>query len=497
MAKKIGWLVTDDGFQKSELLEDNEAFRKIKMIGGASDGTESIIPAAGMPNGDLYPCFYEGDEEPKVWRFKGRTLPIVDLSKFKNPEQAKLLVPEEEPYMFLPHTTQVIDGVIAGDHQLLFGPTGVGKTSILTNIAARIMQPTLRVNFTGQVSISDVVGSIGIVNGSTVWNDGPLPRAMRNGYWLICDEFDFGDPSVLSIFYPVLEARPKLCLKEHDGEIIEAHPNFRIFATGNSIGGGDKDGEYVGTQPLNAALLNRFSGHGSVIHVQPMKSKQEREVLSKRMPSMPARLIKRFCDMASKLRNGDGQNPPMIPTFSTRELINWGHKAMLYRDAIKAANITFLPLVKDINTRKGIEDAIQAVFGKRIIIGKMTIQGTDADGAPTTIVAPGKGRVSAQVTDKAEMKAIYDAKQAGLSFEQIEKDEKFNLRESNGMTAWRICKRYREALQREAAGVTKADDKKADEAPKAPKAKKKDDDEDEEEPDEDEEEEEEEEEEEA
>jgi hypothetical protein len=167
VAKKIGWLVTDDGFQKTELLEDNEAFRKIKMIGGASDGTESIIPAAGMPNGELYPCFYEGDEEPKVWRFKGRTLPIVDLSKFKNPEQARLLVPEEEPYMFLPHTTQVIDGVIAGDHQLLFGPTGVGKTSILTNIAARIMQPTLRVNFTGQVSISDVVGSIGIVNGST------------------------------------------------------------------------------------------------------------------------------------------------------------------------------------------------------------------------------------------------------------------------------------------------------------------------------------------
>lgn len=450
MATKIGWLVTETGLQKSEVLEENDVYRKIKLIGGEADGSEVVIPAVGMPNGDIYPAFYDGDVEPKLWRYKGRTLPLVDIATFENPKQAKALIPEAEEYAFLPHTIQLMDGIMAGDHQLLFGPTGVGKTSIILNIAARIGQPVIRLNFTGQVSISDVVGSIGIVDGCTVWNDGPLPRAMRSGSWLCLDEFDFCDPSVASIFYPVLEAKSKLCLKEHDGEIIEAHPNFRLFATGNSIGGGDKDGEYVGTQPLNAALLNRFSGHGSVLNIQPMKSKQEREVLQKRMPTMPTRLIKRFCDMASRLRHGDGQVPPMIPTFSTRELINWGKKTMLYRDALKAAEITFLPLVKDHGTKKEIEKVIQLVFGKRIIVGRMSISGTEADGTPARIVTPGKGRVSSQVTEKSELKAIYEAKNSGKSYKDIELDEKFNLRESNGMTAYRLIERYKELLAKEA-----------------------------------------------
>jgi hypothetical protein len=44
----------------------------------------------------------------------------------------------------------------------------------------------------------------------------------------VLDEFDFGTPDILSIFYPVLESKPKLCLKEHDGEIVEAQPRINI-----------------------------------------------------------------------------------------------------------------------------------------------------------------------------------------------------------------------------------------------------------------------------
>ncbi len=86
---------------------------------------------------------------------------------------------------------------------------------------------------------------------------------------------DFGAPDILCALYPILEATPKLCLKEHDGEVVDAHPMFRVFATGNSIGG-DRDGAYHGTQPLNVALLNRFSGHGQIIKIEAMKPKQDK-----------------------------------------------------------------------------------------------------------------------------------------------------------------------------------------------------------------------------
>lgn len=472
----MGWLTTQEGFLKAELVEVGDTYRKLIIKEGEQDGQTMVIPPEGIPNGDLHPAFFEQEEKPEVWRFKGRCLKVVKPEDFVPSglakeekalliEQIKSLIPQEEPYHFLPHTLQVIDGILAGDHQLMFGPTGVGKTSIILQIAARIGMPTIRLNFNGQTTLGDLVGSVGFGKEGTTWNDGALPRAMRHGFWLLLDEFDFGDPAIQSTFYPVLEAKPKLCLKEHNGEIVEGEPRFRVFATGNSIGQ-EADGEYHGTQPLNIALLNRFSGHGQVINIQAMNAKQEREVVKKRLPQMPPRLIRRACDCASNFRMGTANQPPLIPTFSPRELINWCTKMLLYRDAVKAASLTFLPLVKDKGVRDGIADAIRARFGKRIILGKTTIPTTvGADGLPVAITAGVGGRSSSMVTDHEEMKAIWKAYRGNggtLSYEGVEKDPKFNLKVANGNTAYRIIQRYDELLKR---GVIKADG----ETPKAEK----------------------------
>ncbi len=321
----------------------------------------------------------------------------------------------------------------------------------------------LRVNFNGQVSVSDLVGCVGLTKEGTVWNDGALTRAMRHGYWLVLDEIDFGSPDILSILYPVLEGSPKLCLKEHDGEVIHAHPGFRVFATGNSIGG--EDSQYCGTQRLNAALLNRFTGHGQAIKVEAMQPKQEREVLLTRLPILSATLAKRACEFASRLRAGDAQNPALLPTFSTRELINFCSKMLLYRDPMKAAESTFLAVVQDKNIRQPLEATIGLIFGKRVGLSRRgggtavgrasggggrapeTKAAKTAVGKPTRVTksrGEGIGRVASEVTEPTEVaaiKAAYKGNGGTLSYKQIEDDPRWNLRKANGNTAYRIVNR--------------------------------------------------------
>ena len=459
--EKIAWMTTTDGFQKVVIESETPRIRTVRLIGGARDGQSLRLPPVGMPNGKFLPALYEGEQPPTVWRYKGRSLPLVNADAFADPLQAKLLVPQKETYTFLPHTTNVIDAILASDHVLLFGGTGVGKTSLVLQIAARIGQPVLRVNFNGQVSVSDLVGCVGLTKEGTVWNDGALTRAMRNGYWLVLDEIDFGSPDILSILYPVLEGSPKLCLKEHDGEVIHAHPGFRVFATGNSIGG--EDSQYCGTQRLNAALLNRFTGHGQAIKIEAMQPKQEREVLLSRLPILSKTLAKRACEFASRLRAGDAQNPALLPTFSTRELINYLAKMLLYRDPMKAAEATFLAVVQDKNIRQPLEATIGLIFGKRVGVSRQNGGGRAASGSdgrtavakasrkpvgkPTkTPAGDGEtvGRVASEVTDPAEVAAIKNAYKGNggtLSYKQIEDDPRFNLRKANGNTAYRIVKR--------------------------------------------------------
>jgi hypothetical protein len=117
-----------------------------------------------------------------------------------------------------------------------------------------------------------------------------------------------------------------------------------------------------------------------------------------------------------------------LPTLSTRKLIQFCAKTLLYRDPLEAANLTFLSVVEDANVRQPIEEAVKLVFGKRVVMGRLS-QAGDAIGRTrktprASRSSPGVGRVASEVTDPTEMEAIWVAykKNGGtLSFQQIER----------------------------------------------------------------------------
>lgn len=199
-----------------------------------------------------------------------------------------------------------------------WGYHGTGKTSIGEQVCARMKRPWLRVQHTGNTEEAHIIGQYVVKNGATEYQLGPLPYAMLHGLVYCADEYDAALPSVCTVYQPVLEGKP-LIIKDAPPElrIIRPHPNFRIFATGNTNGSGDETGLYQGTQIQNAANYSRF---GITEEVDYMNPKMEIAVLVGQ-----AQITKddagRLVEFANDVRKAF-KAARIGSTISPRELIN-------------------------------------------------------------------------------------------------------------------------------------------------------------------------------
>jgi cobaltochelatase CobS len=198
-----------------------------------------------------------------------------------NPITAMHLREVNEDYQFPEVTKGVLRDIAKDRNCLLIGHSGTGKTSLIFEIAARINQPVRRINLDGQITVSELLGRLSSTDGNIVWIDGILPYCMRNGIWLIVDELDFGDPAILAGLHGVLEGDRQLVLNENGGEVVKAHPNFRFFATANSIGRMSAFRHlYQGTNIMNNATVSRW---GRLHYIDYMDKTAEAVLLKRKM----------------------------------------------------------------------------------------------------------------------------------------------------------------------------------------------------------------------
>lgn len=290
---------------------------------------------------------------------KGTPIPIEVLSG--HDAQAQVYLPDvDRNYIFnIDLVKKVIVGFQLNMPIYLWGFHGTGKTTILQQASARTRRPFLRVQHTINMQESDVLGQWTVKDGSTVFQLGPLPMAMINGWVYCADEYDFAMPSVTAVYQPVLEGEP-LLIKDappHFRKIIP-HPNFRFVATGNTNGVGDETGLYQGTLVQNAANYSRFK---ITDEVEYMDAKIEESILVSRtrIDRGNASKIVKFANEVRKMFR-DGK---ISMTISPRELISCGQLGIAYGgNWALGMELAFANRLSRVD-KKVVQEYMQRIFG--------------------------------------------------------------------------------------------------------------------------------------
>jgi MoxR-like ATPase len=148
--------------------------------------------------------------------------------------------------------------VIASDKfypVFITGLSGNGKTLSVEQACASTNRELIRVNITIETDEDDLIGGFRLVNGDTVWHNGPVVEALERGAVLLLDEIDLASNKILCL-QSVLEGKGVFLKKI--GKYINPKAGFNVIATANTKGKGSDDGRFVGTNILNEAFLERF-----------------------------------------------------------------------------------------------------------------------------------------------------------------------------------------------------------------------------------------------
>ena len=135
------------------------------------------------------------------------------------------------------------------------GLSGNGKTFSIEQACAQLGRELIRVNITIETDEDDLIGGFRLVNGETVWHNGPVVEALQRGAVLLLDEIDLASNKILCL-QSILEGKGVFLKKI--GKFVVPAKGFQIFATANTKGKGSDDGRFIGTNVLNEAFLERF-----------------------------------------------------------------------------------------------------------------------------------------------------------------------------------------------------------------------------------------------
>ena len=136
------------------------------------------------------------------------------------------------------------------------GLSGNGKTFSVEQACAQLGRELIRVNITIETDEDDLIGGFRLVDGATVWHNGPVVEALERGAVLLLDEVDLASNKILCL-QSILEGKGVFLKKT--GRYVQPAAGFNVIATANTKGKGSDDGRFIGTNVLNEAFLERFA----------------------------------------------------------------------------------------------------------------------------------------------------------------------------------------------------------------------------------------------
>jgi len=259
---------------------------------------------------------------------------ISNVIEFPKTETESYVPSKVKGYVKFGHYNDIKTIAKSGQFYPIFitGLSGNGKTMMIEQVHAEIKKELFRVNITIETDEDDMIGHYALVDGRTVWQDGPVTMAMERGATLLLDEVDLASNKIMCL-QPVLEGNPLLIKKE--GRIVRPAPGFTVMATANTKGKGSEDGRFIGTNILNEAFLERFPV--TVEQEYPSVSVEKKIVikLMENLGCVDEEYAGKLVDWADLIRKTfyDGGVDEII---ATRRLVHIVHAFAIFKDRMKA-----------------------------------------------------------------------------------------------------------------------------------------------------------------
>ena len=212
------------------------------------------------------------------------------------------------------------------------GLSGNGKTFSVEQACASLKRELIRVNITIETDEDDLIGGFRLVNGETVWHNGPVIEALERGAILLLDEIDLASNKILCL-QSILEGTGVFLKKI--GRFVRPTAGFNVIATANTKGRGSDDGRFIGTNVLNEAFLERFPVTFEQDYPSPSVETKILNAIATSLKVKDLEFMKKLVDWADIIRKTfyDGGVEDII---STRRLIHVVRAYSIFGDKLKA-----------------------------------------------------------------------------------------------------------------------------------------------------------------
>lgn len=229
---------------------------------------------------------------------------------------------------------------------LLKGPTGCGKTRLVSHMAHRWGLALVTVACNEDLTAQDLVGRFTLQGGDTRWVDGPLTLAARYGAVCYLDEVVEAREDALVVIHPLADDRRLLSLAARS-EVIEAHPSFRLVVSFNP------DYQSSGKE-LKPSTRQRFAA----LELRYPSSELEEEIVCHEggvQPELAAKLVR--VAQGSRRLVGDS----LVEGISTRMLVAAARLISRGLPAPQACELCLLqPLTDDVAVLEALRAVVRA-----------------------------------------------------------------------------------------------------------------------------------------
>lgn len=232
---------------------------------------------------------------------------------------------------------------------ILKGPTGCGKTRFVEYMAWKMGKPLVTVACNEDMTASDLVGRYLLDADGTVWHDGPLTIAVRQGAICYLDEVVEARQDTTVVIHPLTDTRRILPL-DKKGELVQAHPDFHLVVSYNP-------GYQSSLKDLKQSTRQRFAA----LEFDYLEPDVEAEIVAHEA-GIAHDIAAKLVGVAARSRALKGRG--LDEGVSTRMLIHAGQLIGRGTDPRVACKMMMtLPLTDDVEMQKALQGLIEAYFG--------------------------------------------------------------------------------------------------------------------------------------